>query len=212
MTNQFDLYATNVKNALENWGAPGPNAKFHKNDRVVEYSTFTLSAGSDLPASINFFATGQATNSALSTTTFPLNGRAVDILGLRIDHCLKLSVSDAGLANEQQQLLEATSRFQINYRNRRNILDVSLADLVNHMSFLDGNDVITAPAPGITRFLMLKEPIRYGATAPIDFTLNFATGQTLETSTASSTPVVPAGVGAAYWIKLSLLTTQYTAI
>lgn len=208
--NGFNL-ATDVKNALENWGAPNGQEKFHKADRVVMFSLITIAASTAIPTQLEFFKSG-VQNATLSSDTFPLNGKAVDIIGLRIDHCIKLTLSDAGLANEQQQAFENTSRLQINYRNRRNIFDAPLSELVNYMSYVDGNDVVAMPRPGITSFLMLKEPIRYGATQPIDFILVNASGQTTEATSASSTPSLPGSVGSNYWIKLSLLTSQYTSI
>ncbi|MBU3720566.1 MAG: hypothetical protein FGM22_07370 [Burkholderiaceae bacterium] len=204
----FNQWAQNTKDALENWGAPSKESNFHISDRVIMYSTVTIDPNTSLPAVVKFFDAG-AQNSNLSSDTFPLNGKAVTIWGIRVEHCLKLA-SVNGTENEQQQALEAFSKLAIRYRNRSDVFSAPLSSLVPNVNYLDGNDVTTDVR--VSQWLLFKNPLQYGATAPISFELTLPPGFTTEALAASSTPTLPASVGAKYWIKLELLTSQMTQI
>ncbi|MBI2794757.1 MAG: hypothetical protein HYX66_08945 [Ignavibacteria bacterium] len=205
----FNLFAQETKDALENHGGPKSGAKFYQYERKIEHSVITLVPGVGFPSTLQFF-NGNAQNTDLSTMAFPINGVAMDILGFRIDHCLKQTLTDAGLANEQQQLFESLSTLKIKYRGRSDVFTASLSDLVGWSSVVDGNDV-TVDAK-VQQFLMLKNPIRYGAGTILEPVLHIPNGFTVQASAAAETPIVPAGVGAAYWIKLSMLTRQFTQV
>jgi hypothetical protein len=204
----FNAWAQNTKDALENWGAPTQNANFHISDRVVMYSTYVIDGGTSLPSLIKFFDSGYQ-NSNLSSDSFPLNGKAVTIWGIRVEHCLKLD-SNVGAENEQQQALEAFSTLSIRYRNRSGVFSAPLSSLVPNVSYVDGNDVVTDTKVG--QWMLFKNPLQYGATAPINFELNIPSGFTTETEANDTTPQLPASVGGKYWIKLELLTSQMTQI
>jgi len=205
----FNQWAQGVKDALENWGAPSRDANYHISDRVIMYSTFVTDGdGTALPSVIKFFNSG-AQNSALSSDFFPLNGKAVTIWGIRVEHCLKIA-SAVGAENEQQQAFEAFSNLSIRYRNRSNVFSAPLSSLVPNVNYLDGNDVTTDVR--VSQWLLFKNPLQYGATAPIDFELTIPPGFTLETEGTGTTPNLPSSVGQKYWIKLELLTSQMTAI
>lgn len=204
----FNQWAQGTKDALENWGAPSRDANFHISDRVVMYSTVTVDPNTALPATIKFFDAG-VQNSNLSSDTFPLNGKAVTIWGIRVEHCLKLN-SAAGLENEQQQALESFSELTIRYRNRSDVFTAPLSSLVPNVNYLDGSDVVTDVR--VSQWMLFKSPLQYGATAPISFELVVPPGFTTEASNSGSTPSLPAAVGSKYWIKLELLTSQMTQI
>lgn len=204
----FNQWAQATKDALENWGAPSKEANYHISDRVVMYSTYVIDGATSLPSLIKFFDSGYQ-NSNLSSDTFPLNGKAVTIHGIRIEHCMKLNVT-AGAENEQQQAFEAFSTLSIRYRNRSGVFSAPLSALVQNTNYVDGNDVVASPK--VTQWLMFKNALQYGATAPIAFELSIPSGFTSETEAGSSTPDLPASVGTKYWIKLELLTSQMTQI
>lgn len=205
----FNLYAQNIKDELENWGAPPQGAKFHISDSVVRTSVYTIAANTSIPTVINFFEAGSQ-NTTLSTDVYPLNGRAVSILGLRIQSCLKLTLTDPALANEQQQGLEATSVFAISYRNRSNWFQAPMSELVPNNNYLDGSDVVTGLK--VPQWHRLKSPIKYGATQPISFTLSIPSGYTTAVSTGANVPSLGGGVGSTFWVALELLTEEYTSI
>lgn len=207
MPTMANEYSVGVKNTLDTHGAPQQNAKFYRTDRKVLFSTRTFSAGDTVPTTIAFFTSDQ--QSVLSTNQFPLNGQALDILGLRITHCMKLS-ADAGLVGEAQQAFEEFSKLTVRYRNRSNIFQAPVSDLVPSVSYVDGSDVVVDSK--LQSWLLFKNPIEYGSTQPIDFELSVPSSITLESTSGTSTPSLPGGVGSKYWIKLSLLCVEYTQI
>lgn len=208
MTQDFNAWAQNTKDALENWGAPSKEANFHITDRAIMYSTFVIDPNTALPATIKFFNSG-VQNSNLSSDFFPLNGKAVTIWGIRVEHCLKLTAT-SGLENEQQQAFEAFTNLSIRYRNRSGVFSSPLSSLVPNVNYVDGNDVVTDVR--VSQWMLFKNPLQYGATAPIDFELVIPPGFITEPTNAGSTPSLPASVGSKYWIKLELLTSQMTQI
>jgi hypothetical protein len=212
----FNSWASGIQSALETWGAldiapqGGKPPKFHVSDRKVLTSFAAFSPGVALPSKIEFFKSADPVVASLSTTTFPLQNVALSVLGVRISHCLKFTITDPAVANEQQQVFEQTAKLTTRYRNRSDIFSAYVADLVQYNSVLDGSRVTVGDR--VPTWLMLQNPIKYGASQNFDWDLSIPTGFTLESVANNSTPTIPNQVGQKYWIALSLLVREMTSL